>query len=179
MASIGAIGAAIAFYQLKANHNWNRKHSALIEAEKNREKYTEAVKKLNKSLNYREQEESYSLKDIHRYICDNDDHTKNPNLTEEGKKIKHNIFIILNHYEYLAVGVKNKIFDEETLKDLIRGGLIKANKLFGEYADHLRNKHSKNKNQFIEMKRLAEKWEKKSIFEKFRDGFSNLRSASA
>ena len=167
MSSIAAIGALIAFYQLKANHDWNKRHTALIEAEKNRDKYSEAIRELNKSINYREREDSYSLTDIHGQICVNKDHTKNPKLTDEGKEIKHNIYIILNYYEYLAVGIKNKVFDEITLKDLIRGGLIKANRLFGEYAQHIRDKHSKNKKQFLEMKELSERWEKESFLVKF------------
>ena len=117
-----------------------------------------------KKLNYREQEDSYSLKEIHKYLCNNENHKENPPIVDEGKKIKHNIFVILNYYEYLAVGIKNQVFDEQTIKELIRGGVIKANKLFGDYITHLREKHTKNKNQFIEMQKLAEKWDKKAWY---------------
>ena len=159
--SATTLTALVAFYQLKANHEWNRRHSAMVEAEKSRDKYVKAVKELNKSLNYREQEDSYSLKEIHKYLCDNENHTENPPITDNGKKIKHNIFVILNYYEYLAVGIKNQVFDEKTIKELTKGSLIKSNTLFGEYIQHLREKHTKNKNQFIEMEKLAVKWQKK------------------
>lgn len=160
IASVAGITALVAFYQLKANHEWNRRHSAMIEAEKSRDKYSRAIKSLNKTLNYREQEESYSLTDIHGFICNGNDHTKNPDITDDGKKIKHNIYVILNYYEYLSIGIKNGVFDERIIRELVRGGLIKAHKLFGEYAQHIRDKHTKNKNQFIEIKKLAEKWSK-------------------
>jgi len=172
--SATTLTALVAFYQLKANHEWNRRHSAMVEAEKSRDKYVKAVKELNKSLNYREQEDSYSLKEIHRYLCDNEKHTENPPITDNGKKIKHNIFVILNYYEYLAVGIKNQVFDEKTIRELIKGSLIKSNTLFGEYIKHLREKHTKNKNQFIEMENLAIKWQKKPWYDvEFKRGTSD------
>lgn len=176
--SIAILGIFVTFYQLKANHEWNRRHVAMIEADRSRDKYTAAVKELNSSLDYREREDSYSLKEIHGFICENDDHTKNPDLTEDGKAIKHNIFVILNYYEYLAVGIKNKVFDEKTIKQLLKGALIKANKLFGEYAQHVRDKHNKkNKKQFIEMKKLAEKWEKGAWYKRLWEFLSSRGTA--
>ncbi len=172
--SATALTALVAFYQLKANHEWNRRHSAMVEAEKNRDKYVKAVKELNKNLNYREQEDSYSLKEIHRYLCNNENYTENPPITDDGKKIKHNIFVILNYYEYLAVGIKNQVFDEKTIKELVKGSLIKANTLFGAYIAHLRKKHTKNKNQFIEMEKLAARWNKKPWYKfEFKRGTSD------
>lgn len=145
--------------QLHANHEWNRRQLALTEVVKNREHASQAIVALNDSLNYREQKDAYSLKEIHKALCNEEDHTKNPPLTDSGKTIKHNIFIILNYYEYLAIGINRQIFDEETIKISVKGAMIKANKLFGEYIQHLRSeKHTSNKNLFINLETISEKW---------------------
>jgi len=144
---------------LKANHEWNRRQLAITELISNRYHLNESIKKLNENINYREQKGVYSLEEIHLALCGQKDHENHPPLTEEGKEIKHHIFAILNHYEYFAVGVKNKIFSEKVLKDSIKGALIKANRVFREYIVHLRTpKHSNNKKLFIEIEELAEKW---------------------
>ena len=135
---------------LKANHEWNRRQLAITELISNRYHLNESIKKLNENINYREQKGVYSLEEIHLALCGQKDHENHPPLTEEGKEIKHHIFAILNHYEYFAVGVKNKIFSEKVLKDSIKGALIKANRVFREYIVHLRTpKHSNNEKLFI------------------------------
>lgn len=145
--------------QLKANHDWNRRQLALTELMSNRRELIEAIRALNDSINFREQNTSYSLAEIHKALCDEEDHEKHPPLTAKGKEIKHNIFIILNHFEYFAGGIKNKVFSEKIIKDLSKGSLIKANKVFGAYIEHLRSdKHGGNKKVFIEMEELAVRW---------------------
>ena len=145
--------------QLRANHEWNRRQLAITELMSNRYHLNESIRELNESINYREQKGAYSLEEIHTTLCNEKDHEKHPPLTEKGKEIKHHIFAILNHYEYFAVGIKNKIFSEKVIKDSIRGALIKANRVFREYIVHLRTpKHSDSKKLFIEMEELAEKW---------------------
>ena len=145
--------------QLKANHEWNRRQLGITELMSNRATLTDAIRELNDNLDYREQKDAYSLAEIHNALCDVEDHEANPPLSENGKKIKHNIFAILNHYEYFAVGIKDKVFSEKVIKDSIRGSLIKANKVFGAYIEHLRSdKHGGNKRLFVEMEELATKW---------------------
>lgn len=160
---ISVVAIIISFFvakkQLEANHEWNRRQAALTEMFKNRESASNAVVALNSSINYREQKDAYSLKDIHKALCDNENHEENPMLTENGKIIKHNIFIILNYYEYLAIGIENKVFDEDVIKDSVKGAVIKAQKLFGEYIEHLRSeKHTGNKKLFISLQNLSKKW---------------------
>lgn len=157
--SILIITALIAFYQLKANHEWNRRHSALSQMIQLRPILSRSIIFLNKNISYTELNNTLSLNEIHHTLCDGDDHTKNPDITEQGKQIKHHIFIILNHYEFLAIGVKNNVYDECLIKNSIRGSLIKAYNVFCQYIEHLRTeKHSNNKNLFIELERLANKW---------------------
>lgn len=146
--------------QLKADHDWNRRQLALTELTGNRKDVTESIRNLNSSINYREQKDSYSLKELHRFLC-NDENFEGNNLTltDDGKEIKHNIFIILNYYEYLAIGIFNEVFDEKIVKDSVKGALIKADKLFGEYIKHLRSeKHTNNPNLFKSLEDLANDW---------------------
>ncbi len=145
--------------QLSENHEWNRRQLALTEIMSNRYNLNESIRALNESINFREQQGSYSLEEIHNALCDEKDHEKHPDLTIKGKEIKHHIFAILNYYEYLAVGIKNSVFAEKITKDSVKGALKKANKVFGEYITHLRtSKHTGNEKLFIELETLAKEW---------------------
>lgn len=172
-----AIGVFLAFMQLKhnkeelkSNHDWNRRQLALTEIIKHRKDVTESIKKLNSSINYRERKNAYSLNEIHKHLCGNECFDGNMlSATENGGEIKHNIFIILNYYEYLCIGIENGVFDETIIKDSIKGALLKANKLFGEYISHLRTeRHTGNKNLFIKQELIAKKWIEQDS-EKLRD----------
>lgn len=162
-----AIGVFMAFLQLKhnkeelkSNHDWNRRQLALTELIKHRKDVTESIRKLNSSINYRERKNAYSLNNIHKHLCGDESFDGNIlTITEDGAKIKHNIFVILNYYEYLCIGIENGVFDETIIKDSIKGALLKANKLFGEYVSHLRTeRHTNNKNLFIKQELIAKKW---------------------
>ncbi len=157
--SLLAITALIAFYQLKANHEWSRRKQSLVQLIDGRPSMTESIRYLNANINYREKKDAMSLAEIHKFICGEEDHNKNPEITKDGKEIKHHIFNILNYYEFLAIGIKQRICDEEVIKNSARGSLLKAQKVFGEYIAHLRTeKHTNNPNLFIEIQYLASKW---------------------
>lgn len=166
-----AIGVFFTFMQLKhnkeelkSNHDWNRRQLALTELIKHRKDVTEAIKLLNSNIDYRERKNAYSLNEIHKHLCDNESFDGNIlKMTDTGKEIKHNIFVILNYYEYLCIGIENGVFDEPIIKDSIKGALIKANKLFGEYIQHLRtDRHTNNKNLFIKQELIARDWSKEN-----------------
>lgn len=146
--------------QLQSDHDWNRRQLALTELIKHRKDLSDSIRELNTSINYREQKDSYSLKEIHKHLCNDENFESTKlNLTDFGKEIKHHIFTILNYYEYLSIGIKNGVFDEIIIKDSAKGGLLKANRLFGEYVKHLRTeRHTNNKKLFIEQENVANKW---------------------
>ena len=166
-----AIGVFFTFMQLKhnkeelkSNHDWNRRQLALTELIKHRKDVTEAIRLLNSNIDYRERKNAYSLNEIHKHLCDDESFDGNIlKMTDTGKEIKHNIFVILNYYEYLCIGIENRVFDESIIKDSIKGALIKANKLFGEYIEHLRtDRHTNNKNLFIKQELIAREWSKEN-----------------
>ena len=166
-----AIGVFFTFMQLKhnkeelkSNHDWNRRQLALTELVKHRKDVTEAIRLLNSNIDYRERKNAYSLNEIHKHLCDDESFDGNIlKMTDTGKEIKHNIFVILNYYEYLCIGIENRVFDESIIKDSIKGALIKANKLFGEYIEHLRtDRHTNNKNLFIKQELIAREWSKEN-----------------
>ncbi|MFW2235950.1 DUF4760 domain-containing protein [Aliarcobacter butzleri] len=154
------LGVILAFYQLKATHEWNRRNAALIEAEKNKGNMITAIRELDaSSLPFTEKAGSYSLEEIHNVLCGNNNHSQNPPITDDGKKIKQNIFAILNYYEFLAIGVSNGIFDEEVIKSLWKGGMKKTYIIYSEYIKHLREKHLKNPKLAINFENLINSWE--------------------
>ena len=150
--------AAIAIiYQLKANNEWDLRNTALVEVYK-REAFSKALKTLEKHIHYTNLREPISEEEIHKWLCEDENCTGEfLTLTNNGLKIRKSIMVILNYYEYLAIGIKSNIFDEEVVKEMIQGSLINAYTVFSIYIEHQRKRHERTK-AFIELEILAKKW---------------------
>ena len=143
--------------QLSVNNEWNKRHTALIQVY-NRETYTKAIATLNKKISYQNLTSPMSDEKIHEYLCDNTDcHHEFLELTDAGIKIRRSIRDVLNYYEYLAAGIQSHIFDEETVKTLIRTSLYKAENVFRNYIAHIRTRHGET-DAYVELQALANKW---------------------
>ena len=140
------ITAGIAYIQLKANHDWNRRQLALIEMKKNRAKYRKALKIIDKHLDYNRREESYTLKKITKAIKKN-----------KTKKLYNSIIIILDYFEYLSLGISQKVFDEEVIKASTETSFIKVHKMFKAYIQNLRETRNANK-LYFELEKICTKW---------------------
>ena len=73
--------------------------------------------------------------------------------SNEATKIRH----IANHYEYLAVGISNDIYNEKMLKNSSLGTTIKIHKALENYICEIRKERSSN-TIYKEFQDLAKKW---------------------
>jgi hypothetical protein len=140
----------------KANHDWNRRHAATLASYEVNQNLDEPVKKLNDIFSFSELRTTdvISLDKIHEEICKKDDKGK-PMAGKDGafcidyeKGGYENykaIGSLLNEYEYLCVGIRNRVFDEEIIKDLFEGMMIKAYYNFRDYIEHKNNHISKER----------------------------------
>ena len=161
-ASIALSAAVLAVmaivYQLKSNNEWNQRHTALTGVY-DRAAFSKAVGVLKKHIKYTNLEEPMPVRSIHQHICGSSNCTGELlDLTPDGLKITNSIFVMLNYYEYLAVGVKSNVMDEEVIKDMVKGSLLHAYKIFGPYIEHLRGPRHNKKTIYIELEKLAQKW---------------------
>ncbi len=176
--SILALGFMFGIHQLKANQDWNRRSTALLEIEKNSPKYFKALRSLmydRTELKLENRKEAYSADEIHKFICEIDTNghfqikpeTSNIYiLTNEGINIRNEIFEILNFFEYISTGVNNGIMDEQVVKDLQYNSMVKFWMLFGDYIKHYRKKHTNGKQTMVQFEMLITKWKKKPWWDK-------------
>lgn len=135
----------------KANHDWNRRQlGATVSFEVKTKTIDPAVIILNKAFNFsvREVKESISVDEIHDKICQKDEAGK----LKKGKKTDfclivdgegHSIYMaigsLLNAFEYIAMGVHQKVFDEEIIRSVYEGMVVKTYHNFKAYIDHINN----------------------------------------
>jgi len=155
--------------ELKANHDWNRRHLAIekiIEIRTLLKEYrnNEFEKKLEYSN--RQITEPYKVKELHLLMCKVDENQqliwnndKHCELTEEGRILCNQIADFLDIYEIIADAVLENTFDEEIVKNILKGSMNKAYHLFKEYIIHLRE-HYKRPLLYINLENLIKKWEK-------------------
>ena len=181
--SIIALGFLFGIFQLKANHDWNRRSTALLETEKNKDKYLEALSYLYSldSLDIEHRKDAYSVNEIHQAICElkEDGKTLKPknrdtdeyDMTDTGKAIKKHLFDVFNYYEFLSTGVNNGVFDEKIVKDLQKSIMIRFYDLFKDYIIHHRNNHSKGAEIMKQYFLMIERWKHQdvSLFQKLKN----------
>ena len=80
---------------------------------------------------------------------------KDHRVSEEATKIRH----IANHYEYLAVGIVNDIYNEKMLKKSSKGTTIRIHKALEKYITEIRRERKSN-TIYENFDHLAGRWEK-------------------
>lgn len=168
---ITSLTILVGFYQilqskktLKANHNWNRRQFALQECNRIMKEIKTTHDTYDDKLKYTERKinEPYLVDaddgktGIHDLILDKDGQG-NRIKSKDGREIVSAIKSILNNYEYLASGISESTFDENTVKKLNKSNMIKAYKVFELYIEHLRLFYGRPK-LFIELEKIAKKW---------------------
>lgn len=159
IALFAAISAVLGLvYQLKSNNEWNKRQYALSQVTNNTI-YSNAIQHLNKNISYASIKDPITLEAIHQYICGNKNWTpgKPMNLTSDGSEIRDNILRVLNYYETIAIGIKNDIYDENVIKRLLKGNLLKAYHIFSTYIEHRRKDHEAPK-AYIDLESLVNEW---------------------
>jgi hypothetical protein len=167
---------------LQANHDWNRREAALRECFKIKEKIGELKSSdFEKYLHYsnRKMDCPYKVEDphdemsLHYLFCEFENEDKkilkkignDCVIKEERRKLVNEIHEFLNYYEYLATGIIQNILDEEVVKSLNKGNIIKAYFLFENYINHLR-KHYNRETIYKNLETIALKWKRENQEEK-------------
>ena len=167
--TITAIGVIIAYKTLKANHDWNRRHLAIekiIEIRNLLKDYRN--NEFEQILKYSDRQitEVYKVKELHILMCKVDNqknlvwnNDKHCDLTDEGRILCNQIADFLDIYEIVADAVLENTFDEEIVKNLLKGSMKKAYYLFSEYISHLRD-HYNRPLLYKQLENLIDKWDK-------------------
>lgn len=144
---VTAFAIFFAAYQFKANHDWNRRHLAIVEAKKTREALSEDIILLDKTFNYigRRKHQTISVADIHKGMCEcNPDGSlkyTNGKLkldhSSGGEKVDNALSRFLGAFEYISTGIRQGVFDEEVVYKLYGGPLIRAAWIFSDYIKHV------------------------------------------
>ncbi len=141
------LAVLFAGFQIKAEHDWNRRQLAFTTAKEIREASVPYIGKLEEifGMSNRRKHEKLTVDEIHKEVCKTDDSGKyiykNGKLildTEgEGTEISAAITHYLGSFEHLACGIRQGVLDEEVIYSLYGGPLIRAGRLFEDYIEHV------------------------------------------
>ena len=144
---VAAIRIQYAAFVFRANHDWNRRQLAILQANDIRLRMQDDIRVLNKEFEYyrRRPQETISVEEIHIAICRKDDNG-NFERDSEGKlvvdydgpgvTVKNALYNVLNSYEFIAGGVYQGVFDKDMIYTLFGGIIIKAYSVFEDYIEH-------------------------------------------
>jgi hypothetical protein len=143
--NIAIIAVVMTYLQLIINNEQHKKYSALKAMHEDRKESKKALNNLKTSIDYKTNT-TKTNKYIQERIEDN-----------TGNTIQNDIELVLNSYEYFAVGIKHHIFDESTIETLIGQGWINIYNFFADYIKE--NRIEKNHlTLWIEMEKQAIIW---------------------
>lgn len=132
----------------RAYHDMERRKIAITESRTLQKECKDALEVLKEAFDLISiGEKAIPVEKIHKKICKLDEKEKplpDPDNHDrmlldydgEGIKIQKSIVDVLNTYEYLAVGVNQKIFDKAVILELNKGNFVKIYKNFKPYIDH-------------------------------------------
>jgi len=156
---------------LIATHDWNRRQLAITEAYKTVSAVMDNISKIDNEIKYSEKKLSdrYEIKDLHHFFCEKDNNGKlikdddnRCKINPDKRYIRQYVVEMLNQYDKLALGVFNKTYDEQIIKEACQGVMIKAYKVFELYIKHLR-KYFDRETLYIDLQNLVTKWEREEI----------------
>ena len=143
--NIALIAIYMTYMQLKVNNEWNKRSFALKALHEDRQGCVDAVRRLRASIDY-DSKKVFTSQEI---LASN---------KEDGNVII-DIGTVLNSYEYFAVGIQHKTFDEKIVKNLLEEPWINAYTAFSDYIGYVRSSSKVNaKDAFKEMEAIAKQW---------------------
>ncbi len=83
-------------------------------------------------------------------------------LSDEQREEKKKVFYVLNQYEHLAVGIKNKTYDEKIIKESSHGTIVNLEKECRTLIERARS-ISKRDTIWCDIQHLAQRWDKKPL----------------
>lgn len=168
---VTAFAIFFAAYQFKANHDWNRRHLATVEARNIRQSLAEDIITIDNAFGYvgRKKHQAITVDDIHKAMCELDtegslkytDGKLRLDHKRGGEKVDRAISNFLGAFEYLAAGIRQGVFDDEAIYRLYGGPLIRAAGIFSVYIDHVnKDMHPDRMGKIYEnLRHVAKKFE--------------------
>lgn len=143
---VGAVASIIALTAIYSNRQISRKKNSLdtiltIKADENLRDCLAIIRKIHNNPN--EQIEKYAY--------------GGNSTTNEAKSIRY----VINFYEYLAVGIENKVFDEPLLKESIYTTLTTVYTRCESFISTIRK--DGHETAMCNFENLAKKWKKKPL----------------
>ena len=156
------ISASLLLWQIISQNIWIRKKNSLelisqiFKGDMLKVK-SEVDKYLRKSSNF--------LNETYKEIADNIH-------KEEKEKLDECLQIYLNYLEGIALGIKYKVYEEQMLYDYIESIITQIYRWAKPYIEEMRKKFG-DKELYIELEKLAEKWNKikQNRKEKYKNAF--------
>jgi len=180
--SLTGFSIIIAAQQYRKNHLWNRKITAIESALKIKSDTEPSIVYLTKKIDYRNTSSNkyFTVDFLHEQMCvqnkdstneydkyELDPKTRKYKVSKKGQEFIKHLNALLNNYEYLAVGIRNGIFDENTIKSFYRGAIIKCYNNFSIYIEHYNSEMAPERSStiWINLKLLALEWSGEDIKE--------------
>ena len=162
-------GFALTYYQLKANHEWEKRKLAITESIRVSNLVLELMGKIDQEIQYSERKlvDVYIVDDIHKMFCclkddgslaDRDSSSGKLRIRPDKRSVRSGILETLNLYDYLSDGILNNVFDEEAIKSGSKGQMTKAYKVFETYIQHLRETNNRP-TLYVALETIVKKWE--------------------
>jgi len=165
-------------------NKWNKKQLAITQMHASRKVMKESIKKLHNTLGILERKDAYELYEIHDIygvmlkngkFCFHGEQTEKEikQLPDKpmnddyrcisfrddinGREMKDAVINYLSEYEYICSAVNNHIFDDKTVKSLLRGSIVGKYILFEKYIKH-QQESTGNKTYFSEFASVATRY---------------------
>lgn len=141
---VATIGAAL--YQLRANHEWNRRKAAQDAILNKVSLNDETISRpLIAAFNHIADKDPISLDDINSAIA-----------AEDGEIVRRAIHAYLNSFEAIARGVEHHIYDKDVIGDACGDLMTRVFSRYYNYIEHRRNNGSPRAWRFLE--RFSQEW---------------------
>ena len=165
-------------------NEWNKKQLAITQMHASRKVMKESIAKLHNTLGILERKKTYELHEIHDIygvMLKNGEFCFHGEQTEEdikqlpdepmgddyrcisfrddinGREMKDAVINYLSEYEYICSAVNNQIFDDKTVKSLLRGSIVGKYVLFEKYIKH-QQESTGNETYFSEFVKVAKRY---------------------
>ncbi|WP_294951035.1 DUF4760 domain-containing protein [Sulfurovum sp.] len=170
--------------QAEITNKWNKKQSAITQMHASRKVMKEAIIKLHSTFGILERKDPYELYEIHDIygvmlkngkFCFHGEQTEEdikqlPDTQTDdeyrcisfrndinGREMKDAVINYLSEYEYICSAVNNDIFDDKTVKSLLKGSIVGKYKLFEKYIKH-QQESTGNETYFAEFASVAKRY---------------------
>jgi hypothetical protein len=131
--------------QLQHQHEWYRRSDSIKYSSLFHPKVKESRVKLDENFDLFTRKDAIPDADIQEKI-------------QNDRELRLDMNYLLTYYENIAIACMNGVVDEEILKDMMKGSIIRFRKILSNYIE-ARRRETNNPRLWINLTTLAHKWE--------------------